>query len=118
MAEPDELYCLTKQFGCHEVGHHHLTVGTLLKIVKCVKHEGFVFYTNDGVSAKIKSPYYLVKKFVARNPNTTKLLASNVKEKVDEEYYPLIDHIQSNIDEFTALDEQNRLQWVRNFLEN
>lgn len=34
------------------------------------------------------------------------------------EYYPLIDHIQSNIDEFTALDEQNRLEWVRNFLEN
>lgn len=118
MTESQELSLLSKQFGCNVVENYQVSIGSLLKIVKCVKHEGFVFYTKDGISAKIKSPYYLVKKFVARNPNTTKLLAINVKEKVDEEYYPLIDHIQSNIDEFTELNEQDRLKWVRNFLEN
>lgn len=117
MTDIDELYTLSKEFGCFNVAVHNLTLADLQSLVKCVKHEGFVFYTNDGVSAKIKSPYYLVKKFVARNPNTNKLLAHNVKEKVEEEYYPLIDHIQTNIGEFTKLTEQERLQWVRNFLE-
>jgi len=104
-------------FGCFDVEKTSCTITELLNTIKTVKHEGFVFYTSDGISAKIKSPYYLVKKFVARNKNTTKLMAHNVKEKVDEEYYPLIDHIQSNIEEFTLLDEQSRLELVRNFLE-
>jgi len=36
---------------------------------------------------------------------------------LDEEYYPLIDAIQSNIVEYTAMGEQERLAWVRRFLE-
>jgi hypothetical protein len=59
----------------------------------------------------------LVKKFVSRNPTTGKLMSPGVKQKVDEEYYPLIDHIQANIEEFYNLSEQERLAWVRNFLE-
>jgi hypothetical protein len=115
--ELDTLYILANQFGCHTIGSHHLQFGTLRNMVKHVKHEGFVFYTEDGRSAKIKSPYYLVKKFVSRNPTTGKLMSPGVKQKVDEEYYPLIDHIQANIEEFYNLSEQERLAWVRNFLE-
>ena len=106
-----------QNFGCFGVEHIECTIDTLQAMTKQVKHEGFVFYTEDGVSAKIKSPYYLVKKFVARNPNTSKLMDPHVKEKIDEEYYDLVDHIQANIVEFTELDEQARLEWVRNFLE-
>jgi len=76
-----------------------------------------VFYTANSVAAKIKSPYYLIKKFVARNPRTDKLMRADIKETIEEEYYPLIDHIQINIAEYTALDEQARLAWVREFLE-
>lgn len=94
-----------------------LTLGELVALTKTVRHEGFVFYTEDGVSSKIKSPYYLVNKFVARNPRTDKLMRPDVKKSIDEEYYPLIDHIQANIAEYTALDEQDRLKWVREFLE-
>ena len=108
---------LHESFGCFAVEHIRCTLEELIGMVNTVKHEGFVFYTEDGVSSKMKSPYYLVKKFVARNRNTSKLLAPNVKEKVDEEYYPLIDHIQANIEEFTLLDEQARLKWVSSFLE-
>lgn len=104
-------------FDCFLPEYKVTTLGELLKEVKTVKHEGFVFYTSDGASAKIKSPYYLIKKFVARNPRTDKLMRPDIKKSLDEEYYPLIDAIQANIEGYTALDEQARLAWVRNFLE-
>jgi hypothetical protein len=87
-------------------------------MTKKVKHEGFVFYTEDGRSAKIKSPYYLTSKWVARNPRTEKLtdLKRDIKHNLDEEYYPLVDAIRENIEEYTAMDEQARLAWVRNFV--
>jgi hypothetical protein len=97
---------------------YSVTLEELIKMSKECKHEGFVFYTVDNVSAKIKSPYYLVKKFVARNPRTDKLMRPDIKNNMDEEYYPLIDAIQANIEAYTSLDEQARLKWVREFLEN
>lgn len=93
------------------------TVGELVALSKTVKHEGFVFYAQDGRAAKIKSPYYLVAKYVSRNPRTDKLLTPKAKEIVDEEYYPLIDHLRANIESFTALGEQERLEYVRKYLE-
>ena len=95
------------------------TIGDLVKESKTVKHEGFVFYTEDGASAKIKSPYYLTSKWVARNPRTDKLVDMNkdIKHNIDEEYYGLIDAIRLNIEAYTAMNEQERLEWVRNFLE-
>jgi hypothetical protein len=69
------------------------------------------------VSSKIKSPYYLTAKWVARNPRTDKLLTQQFREQIDEEYYPLLDHIRNNIDTYTVMDEQARLAWVRNYLE-
>lgn len=92
------------------------TMGQLVELSKTVQHEGFVFYTEDGVSAKIKSPFYLVNKWMARNPRTDKLLTKEFKEQIDEEYYPLLDHIRENIVEYTAMDEQQRLAWIRKFL--
>jgi hypothetical protein len=84
-------------------------------LVKTVKHEGFVFYDENGVGSKIKSPYYLTSKWVARNPRTDKLvdMKNDIKQNLDEEYYPLVDAIRANIVEYTAMDEQARLAWVR-----
>lgn len=95
----------------------YTNVGKLLQDVKTVKHEGFVAYTDDAVSFKIKSPYYLTAKWVARNPRTDKLLTKEFREQIDEEYYGLIDAIRLNIEAYTAMDEQSRLEWVRNYLE-
>jgi len=91
----------------------------LKQMAKECKHEGFVFYTTDGVSAKIKSPYYLTSKWVARNPRTDKLvdLKNDIKHNIDEEYYGLIDAIRLNIEAYTAMNEQERLEWVRKYLE-
>ena len=91
------------------------TVGELVALSKAVNHEGFVFYTEDGTAAKIKSPYYLTSKWVARNPRTDKLLTRSFKEQIDEEYYPMLEAIRANIVEYTALTEQERLAWVRGF---
>jgi hypothetical protein len=93
-------------------------MGQLVALSKEVNHEGFVFYTADGVSAKIKSPYYLVKKWVARNPRTDKLMREDFKQQIDEEYYPLLSAIRSDIVAYTAKTEQERLTWVRKFIDN
>ena len=115
--DPKLLRMMSVEFDTLPVEHTATTVGELLTLVKEVRHEGFVAYTKDGTSFKIKSPYYLVKKWVARNPNTDKLMTDAFKEKIDEEYYPMIDAIRANIVEYTAMDEQARLAWVRKFME-
>jgi len=90
------------------------------QMAKECRHEGFVAYTDDGISFKIKSPYYLTSKWVARNPRTDKLvdLKNDIKQNIDEEYYGLIDAIRLNIEAYTAMNEQERLDWVRNYLEH
>jgi hypothetical protein len=93
------------------------TVGELVAMSKIAKHEGFVAYTEDGQAFKIKSPYYLTAKWIARNPRTDKLLTKAFKEQIDEEYYPLLDYIRNNIEPFTVMDEQARLIYIRKFLE-
>jgi len=107
------LTCLS----CGYAESFDTTVGELVALSKTVKHEGFVAYTQDGQSFKIKSPYYLVAKYVSRNPKTDKLLTQKAKQIVSEEYYPLIDHLRGNINAFTVLSEQDRLQYVREYLE-
>ena len=112
---PKMLRMLEIEFGTIPVEHFRMSMAELLNAVKSVRHEGFVFYTADGVSAKIKSPYYLTSKWVARNPRTDKLVDLNrdIKQNLDEEFYPLVDAIRANIVEYTAMDEQARLAWVR-----
>ena len=112
------LMTLAEAFNCYKPEVYETTVGNIVEHTKNVRHEGFVFYTADGVSAKIKSPYYLTSKWVARNPRTDKLVDLNkdIKHSLDEEYYPLVDAIRANIVEYTAMDEQARLAWVRDFV--
>jgi hypothetical protein len=114
------MMLLQNVFRTNIVQSFYTSMGQLLEEVKTVKHEGFVFYTDDGnVSSKLKSPYYLTSKWVARNPRTDKLVDLNkdIKHQLDEEFYPLVDAIRLNIAEYTAMDEQSRLEWVRNYME-
>ena len=115
--EPAVLAQLGEMFNCFVPECQHLTVRALKNLVKTVKHEGFVFYDEHGVGAKIKSPYYLTAKWVARNPRTDKLMTPQFREQIDEEYYPLLDAIRDNIEAYTEMDEQARLAWVRNYME-
>ena len=116
---PGTIKLMGEVFNCHVPEVYRVNLGELKRMVKECRHEGFVFYTQEGISAKIKSPYYLTSKWVARNPRTDKLVDLNkdIKHNLDEEYYPLVDAIRANIDEYTAMDEQARLAWVRNYME-
>jgi hypothetical protein len=116
---PFVIQDLASMLNCFRAESITTNMIRLKELAKECKHEGYVFYTADGVSAKIKSPYYLTSKWVARNPRTDKLMDLNkdIKHQLDEEYYPLVDAIRANIVEYTAMDEQSRLVWVRNFVE-
>jgi hypothetical protein len=117
--DPHMLIEMGRALDCFVPENVTTSMLRLQELAKECKHEGYVFYTDDGVSAKIKSPYYLTSKWVARNPRTDKLVDLNkdIKHNLDEEYYPLVDAIRDNIVEYTAMDEQARLAWVRNYME-
>jgi hypothetical protein len=116
--DPAVLQDLANAFNCYETESYTTNMVRLKEMAKECKHEGYVFYTDEGVSAKIKSPYYLTSKWVARNPRTDKLVDLNkdIKHNLDEEYYGLIDAIRLNIESYTSMNEQERLEWVRDFV--
>lgn len=87
---------------------------------KSCQHEGFVVYSKDQ-ALKIKSPYYLTSKFLARKSEDKLLRGLNdtqwFRTVVDEEYYPVIDYLVTIKDEFVSLTEQERLAVVQAFIE-
>jgi hypothetical protein len=93
----------------------------VLAEVKSCEIEGYMVRDTRGGVLKLKSPYYLVNKLFARM--TDKRFENNwldteqMREIVDEEYYPLLSHIQENRKQFQSLDEQQRLDFMREFLE-
>lgn len=92
--------------------------GELKTLLKTVKHEGFMVFDSQtqDLLFKLKSPYYLVSKFFGRSQE--KNLGSKLsKQQVDEEYYPLIDHIKAHQDTFNQLDELQKIAFVQQFLE-
>ena len=82
----------------------------VLEEMKSCKHEGFMVYGESGKVLKLKSPYYLSSKALARKKDIMTL----DKSRVDEEFYPLIDEIKDN-DYFNNLSEQERLDFIRNY---
>lgn len=103
----------TDVLKCYAPESYVIPLGELLEKAKTVQHEGFIFYTKSGVSSKIKSPYYLVSKALARKKD---ILSLN-KKLVEEEYYGMFDHLNTIRDEFNAKSEQERLEYIRNYLE-
>lgn len=85
----------------------------VLNAMKSCEHEGFVVYGQESkTTLKIKSPYYLALKAAARKKD----IMSLNKQFIDEEFYPLVDHIKANQEMFNALDEQGRLDYMKEFL--
>lgn len=95
----------------------------IVQFAKKVKHEGFVIYddTHEPI-CKIKSPYYLNLKLMARMKDwkiTAETTRDELRTRVDEEYYPLIDHIYDvyGADKFAGMHEQERLEMMREFID-
>lgn len=113
----DDLHNFAEQMKCRSPIHFKTTVQFLKTLASSVTHEGFVAYTACGQSFKIKTPYYLMSKLLARSKNLGRLASPNIKEIMPEEFYPLVDEIQKDTVSFLSLSEQDRLTWIRNYLE-
>lgn len=116
--DPEQLSFFAAQMKCKLPIHMKTDVGHLKELAKTTKTEGFVAYTECGKAFKIKSPYYLLKKLLARSKNLSKLANPAIKEIMPEEFYPLVDEIQKDVTIFMEKTEQERLTWIRNYLEN
>lgn len=91
----------------------------IVKFTKTVDHEGYVVYHGQQ-ALKIKSPYYLTTKFFAR-VRKDKLLSwlddpEQKKKSIDEEFYPLINHLAEIKEDFADMDEQTRISAIETFL--
>ena len=97
----------------------NLTFGALKQHLKQVKHEGFMVFDahTQEMLFKLKSPYYLVSKFLGRS-NENNLKRKLDKRHVDEEYYPLIDHIHSHQATFNAFTELEKIAFIQQFLQD
>jgi hypothetical protein len=109
------LDSLAEKFNCYAPERCDVTVEELQSMTLTCKHEGYVAYTADNQSFKIKSPYYLTNKWVARNPKIDKILdlRHDIKLRIDEEYHGVIDAIRNNATAYSAMSEQERLAWIR-----
>lgn len=111
-------------YGLMRPEWYRMRFGDVVKMNKTVDHEGFICYTPNGAhELKLKSPKYLVTKFLARikGDNLISKLETDpqgIKMRVDEEFYPLIDYIHSIKLNFASLDEQARISVVNDFFEN
>lgn len=150
ICHPKDPHIIEEKLGAYLIGARNVSTGTMLPEVeldqipfiggtkdvyrpewktvrfsdivqetKTCKHEGFMVYS-DSVSLKIKSPYYLTKKFFARvnSKKLTPLWLVQNKANFDEEYYPLIDNISTNLLEFSNMNEEQRKTYIQEFLKN
>jgi hypothetical protein len=104
--------------GVKTVPVENMTVGEVKEALKTCRHEGYVMYRENGdvqEATKWKSPYYLIKKLFMRG-NIEKLMAKNIKQTIDEEFYGLVDAISANRAEFSAMEEADRKVWIEQFL--
>jgi len=104
--------------GLKRYVHEYARFSDIVKMSKECKYEGYVVRLQEDPTKflKIKSPYYLTTKFLARKrgDNLIELLddVQQAKKTIDEEYYPLLDYLSSIKDEFIALPEQERISKI------
>ena len=102
--------------GVKEVGHYQVLFEDLQKLAAKVKHEGFVFYSeNYDRSSKIKSPHYLAKKFLMRG-NWERFLKPRQDFELPEEFIGLCHWIlEVERERFFELDEIARREYIENY---
>ena len=97
------------------------TFEEILDIVKTYKREGFVIYDQESdVVLKIKTPFYLASKFIARTKKLDLIFDKGYKQHFEEEFYGLCELLQQNYskEQFLEIAEQDRLEIIRNWAEN
>lgn len=125
VCHPDDPHIVVELLGLHKLCYQYggktvplnvegepikTTVQGILNQVKEVKHEGFMVYdTNGNLLFKLKSPYYLTKKWIQRG-GSKKVWSGAYKERLDEEYYPVVKYLRANFSrvEWDLMSENSR----------
>jgi hypothetical protein len=116
MLQEAQLDVIADEGGFLRPQHSLIFFDQLTEVVKTYKKEGFM--VRDGYSGKylmkIKSPHYLIKKFLMRMGDAkTKLMFTDTNElfrQLDEEFYCVIEWIITNFTEeqWTSMNDQVR----------
>lgn len=128
VCHPDDKHIVDEEIGLHPICYqlngvtypienefvtkHRTTLGQILEDVKWVKHEGFMVYDLDGnLIFKLKSPYYLAKKWVQRG-SEKRIWDQDYKQRLDEEYYPIVKYIRANVTKhgWSLMSEEEKSQ--------
>lgn len=91
--------------------------GWMIRDASAIERDLQFSYKQQDHICKLKTKYYLTKKWIQRS-NSKKVFSPNAKEIIDEEYYELIDYIQSvwDKDEWDIKSEKEKSNIIENFL--
>lgn len=127
VCHPNDPHIVVEEFGLHPICYQFngrtsplevegepikTTVQGILDAVKWVKHEGFMVYDTEGnLLFKLKSPYYLAKKWVQRG-SEKRIWDQDYKERLDEEYYPIVKYIRAEVAKYgwSLMSEEEKSQ--------
>jgi len=117
MSSEQHLDATALIMGVKRPQHFVTTFGEVVKEIKNCRHEGFVVHGPDK-SLKIKSPYYLFAKFIARSKDKKfeEILNGNFDKTIDEEFYPLLQYLRCDREAVLKMNEQERLSYIRKFI--
>jgi predicted kinase len=118
------LDLIGQQLGFKRPKWEEKTFGEVLESLQSSELEGFMIRDAEDKDntplMKIKTNYYLVTKFVGRmGGKMVKMMFNHSEqfkeEKVDEEFYPIVDKIISKVSEsnFNEMPQLNRVNFVR-----
>lgn len=94
-----------------------------VKRVKAYTREGVVVYgMTSGTSLKMKTPFYLMSKFLGRMRGEKFDLLADNRERFratvkDEEFFPLVDYLIDHRIIFSLYSEQQKIKFVQDFIE-
>jgi len=99
---------------------YRMHFGDVVTMNQTVNHEGFMVYTDDGYEMKLKSPRYIVSKFLARlSPIKLQGVLFNdpiqFESRFGGEFMLLRSFLQNRYTGFLGATEQQRLSVIREF---
>jgi len=119
-----ELDIIGNKINVPRAEYFEIEYGDLKETVKNCNIEGYMVRDKESSETllKFKSPYYLTTKFIARmSSSNIEFMFGNpekFKEKVDEEYYDLIDSITYNNSkaDFLLLKNSAKIELIRSYI--
>ena len=120
-----EQFCdwVAAKIGCLRPEHGEAVFSEVIKWSKMCEHEGFMIRSLETgeLLLKLKSVYYLTKKFLMRMGGSKVDFmydqTDKLKETLDEEFYAVVDFITQNISKeyWKALTDQERRETLEGF---